>query len=326
MRIVTPDGKAVTANECQNKELFWTMRGGGPGFGVLVSATIKAFPTPKVSFAVMLANQTTTNDDALFDLLAEFNTHIPEFSDAGLLGYYIYHTKGDFKQIIFMLHVLNRPATDIDAIIKPFTDKFNQKLYKDNLSIGYRVPPMQVPNYNTYANAMFRNDQVKRDALLPSRLVPKSALTPANKPLLKEKLAQAAFPGEAWIVGAMGAGRNASIAHKPEEMSLNPAWRNTYVHIFTMAGFPADEAGKAKAYDFATNTMEQALIDLAPDSGAYLNEANPFTKDPFKTFWGSNYPRLKQIKKKFDPKGVFVCRTCVGSDEWEEKGDKICRK
>ena len=32
--IVTPDGKLRTANEFQNKDLFWALRGGGPGFGV----------------------------------------------------------------------------------------------------------------------------------------------------------------------------------------------------------------------------------------------------------------------------------------------------
>jgi hypothetical protein len=32
--IVTPDGKLRTANAYQNEDLFWALRGGGPGFGV----------------------------------------------------------------------------------------------------------------------------------------------------------------------------------------------------------------------------------------------------------------------------------------------------
>jgi hypothetical protein len=32
--IVTPDGKLRTANQFQNQDLFWALRGGGPGFGV----------------------------------------------------------------------------------------------------------------------------------------------------------------------------------------------------------------------------------------------------------------------------------------------------
>jgi hypothetical protein len=32
--IVTPDGEVRKANAYKNKDLFWALRGGGPGFGV----------------------------------------------------------------------------------------------------------------------------------------------------------------------------------------------------------------------------------------------------------------------------------------------------
>ena len=31
--------------------------------------------------------------------------------------------------------------------------------------------------------------------------------------------------------------------------------------------------------------------------------------------WGSNYDSLLEIKRKFDPQGVFWCRHCVGDEE-----------
>lgn len=34
--IVTPDGELRTANEYQETDLFWALRGGGPGFGVCI--------------------------------------------------------------------------------------------------------------------------------------------------------------------------------------------------------------------------------------------------------------------------------------------------
>jgi hypothetical protein len=34
--IVTPDGKVRTANKYQEEDLFWALRGGGPGFGVCI--------------------------------------------------------------------------------------------------------------------------------------------------------------------------------------------------------------------------------------------------------------------------------------------------
>ena len=78
----------------------------------------------------------------------------------------------------------------------------------------------------------------------------------------------------------------------------------------------------------------QALRDLAPDTGAYMNEADPTEPEWQKAFWGENYKRLARLKRKWDPRGVFWCRACVGSEEWVvEGGDaigqhegRICRK
>lgn len=43
--VVTPNGDLVTADECQNKDLFWAIRGGGGGtFGVILSLTVNTYP------------------------------------------------------------------------------------------------------------------------------------------------------------------------------------------------------------------------------------------------------------------------------------------
>ena len=40
-KIVTADGRIAIANEYQNEDLFYAMRGGGFGFGVVVSLTVR---------------------------------------------------------------------------------------------------------------------------------------------------------------------------------------------------------------------------------------------------------------------------------------------
>lgn len=41
-KVVTADGNLVVANEVVNQDLFWALRGGGPGaWGVVVEATVK---------------------------------------------------------------------------------------------------------------------------------------------------------------------------------------------------------------------------------------------------------------------------------------------
>jgi hypothetical protein len=58
------------------------------------------------------------------------------------------------------------------------------------------------------------------------------------------------------------------------------------------------------------------LRDITPDSGSYMSEADRLEPDFKHAFYGGNYPRLLDIKKKYDPHDVFWAATAVGSDSW----------
>lgn len=47
MNVVTADGKPRIVSQSEEKDLFWAMRGAGPNFGIVTSATVKAFPFPE---------------------------------------------------------------------------------------------------------------------------------------------------------------------------------------------------------------------------------------------------------------------------------------
>jgi hypothetical protein len=51
------------------------------------------------------------------------------------------------------------------------------------------------------------------------------------------------------------------------------------------------------------------------EQAACINEANFMEKDG-KVFYGSNYGRLEEIKKKYDPKDMFHVLGAVGNDTW----------
>lgn len=69
------------------------------------------------------------------------------------------------------------------------------------------------------------------------------------------------------------------------------------------------------------------LADLIPDGGhSYLNEGDPFEPKWQEVFYGDNYNRLQQIKKKYDPEDLLYARTAVGSEAWTEAIDgRLCR-
>jgi hypothetical protein len=107
---------------------------------------------------------------------------------------------------------------------------------------------------------------------------------------------------------------------------------------------PLDETARATVEHNVNHVQVEALRQLVPDSGAYLNEVCLFSSIPIclktqslriqanwnepnfqQAFWGSNYERLKGIKKAVDPDDVFWCHVCVGNEGWEEIGDYLCR-
>lgn len=53
-------------------------------------------------------------------------------------------------------------------------------------------------------------------------------------------------------------------------------------------------------------------------------QASLYEKDFKNTFFGSHYRKLKAIKDKYDPQGLFLVASGVGSDEWD--GSLNCRR
>lgn len=54
-----------------------------------------------------------------------------------------------------------------------------------------------------------------------------------------------------------------------------------------------------------------ALKHLAPDSGTYMNKADPTNPDWRDDYFGEHYPGLSELKLKWDPHGIFGCKPRV---------------
>ncbi len=63
-----------------------------------------------------------------------------------------------------------------------------------------------------------------------------------------------------------------------------------------------------------------ALRAVAGETGSYFNETSYFEKNWQQSFWGGNYPRLAQVKQKYDPNGLFYVHNGVGSEGWSKDG------
>jgi len=117
------------------------------------------------------------------------------------------------------------------------------------------------------------------------------------------------------------------LPHLPAKAIL-PAWREAQKFLITMLPWndTATDAQILSDRSKITHTFDEPLRQLAPLSGAYLNEADTDEPDWQYAFYGSHYPQLLKIKDKWDPDGMLYGSTAVGGDRWFEDQDRrLCR-
>lgn len=75
-----------------------------------------------------------------------------------------------------------------------------------------------------------------------------------------------------------------------------------------------------------TEVFVPRLAALTPGGSAYLNEADYRQPQWQNVFYGGNYQRLLDIKRRYDPHDLFYGLTAVGSEAWTVREDgRLCR-
>lgn len=331
MEIVSPTGDILTLNECQNTDLFWAMRGGGGStFGVLTSVTMALIPSPEVVGMTFWIGTGADNTQA-FDMLAYVVSQFPDLADAGISGYpIVFNTVKNFidgsdtfiKGIIGKLILPGSSnATQLVEKIKPIFQHVNATwpgMFGEYNTTYY-------PDFQAWYAENFDPSPTGHENLMSSRLLDRPALT-SDLAALKLALAKFSASGQATVYIVSG-----PAVHKAQPRgggnAVLPVWRRTYVHATASIAYytPNNSTYLADAKEL-TGFFSSAMRDLAPDTGAYMNEASKYETDWQTTFWGEHYARLLLIKRQVDPTDVFWCTPCVGSERWAEEADgSLCR-
>jgi len=321
--VVTAAGHYLTINETSHPDLFWAMRGGGSSFAVMLSVTFKAYPKLNATFYTY-AYAAKSNSDTYWSLVAHLHSEYPAISEFGGMGYH-YPTPGVLSPIPTYGNDLiigqwifpHKSPGEVKAIMSPIEAKFNTS--------AWSTDPVYIPisNHNTTDDIMlhFATSQPQtagQTGRLGSWLLDGPGLT-SNLTKLKESI-KAIMPLPRQIITHVVAGpgvRNAVTTIPGGSNAVNPAWRKAYAHVVLPRTWPPYNT-TLKTY-FTTKLREEVAIlkDLAPTSGAYINEADPSNPDWKNDYFGEHYPRLLEIKNRYDPQGVFWCKPCVGYDQWD---------
>ncbi|CAH0020792.1 unnamed protein product [Clonostachys rhizophaga] len=325
MVVVTPAGEILTVNEEQSPDLFWALRGGGGStFGVVISYTIRAYPTPQVQhtlvFTIIPSNSSRRNEFMGFMM-----GKVPELMDSGLSGLCIvdpdgktsdvYNLPANMSMFAGSLTLLDRGPDDYITLLDQLNSTLQER-FGGEASLVAEKPK----SYGTFLEwfSLQTNLQPGRTFLIESWLLDRDTLT-NNPDALVEAVTSAAKPARTiYFYNFAGKGVQAA---KPRggSTAIHPGWRKAYTLAISDVEF--DPYSETSEMEIAHSMIEayKPLRELAPGMGSYHNEGMIYDKSPDETFWGDNYERLLEIKRSIDPDDVFWCTPCVGNDRWEQK-------
>jgi FAD/FMN-containing dehydrogenase len=127
--------------------------------------------------------------------------------------------------------------------------------------------------------------------------------------------------------GLAGAPADALAASR--DTATNPAVLDAFVLVIIADGERAAYPGLARpainveAAQKNKRDIDRAAAELrriVPNAGSYVSESNYFNSSWQEAYWGVNYPRLRAVKRKYDPDGLFFVHHGVGSEEWSADG------
>jgi len=132
-------------------------------------------------------------------------------------------------------------------------------------------------------------------------------------------------PGDPANKGLAGAPADAIAAAK--DTAMNPAVVDAFALALSGAwGQPAypgvpghgPDAAAARSEFEAVDQSMNAIRKLLPNVASYVWETDFSQPNWQEAFWGGNFPRLRAVKDKYDPVGLFFLHH--GSEDWSADG------
>lgn len=187
--IVTPSGNLITANACQNEDIYWAIRGGGGGtFGVIVNMTMKAYTVPKMTLMGLnlVANNGTSTKD-WWKVVAKLHALLPALQDQGVKGYYTIGGPPSSQTVslagsLFLWDASNGTALNV-------TSPIQQLISENTATVTGSVEVVPIPSFYGLLDTITIPDHAGGNAISAARLISREVVT-ENEDLLAEVLAE----------------------------------------------------------------------------------------------------------------------------------------
>ncbi|KAJ7253995.1 permease family-domain-containing protein [Mycena rebaudengoi] len=313
-QIVVASGELLKVNSISHPDLFYALRGGGAGsWGVLVSATVRTFPTFNATFSLIVLTSSST--PALGALAAVHAQHIFDLDPVrGGQYFYLQRLAPNGTAVFFLTTFLPNLSVEAGtAMLQPF------------LAAARAIPDMTVAS-EVYLDEVVNDllfqadDAVGENFAAGSRLIPEQRIG----------ISRRRWGGYTKSCGGGGSkhlrnprGGRPSVSERPHLIRA----ASRLADLLLINKWP-DSAPLATIKAVRTQFRDVQLPILAQIAGsgsdvaAYSNEADVLEADFQTTFFGPNYAKLSAIKRRYDPKDLFIVGAGVGSERWDQWGSR----
>ncbi len=286
-QVVTADGALVNASADEHPDLFWALRGGGGNFGVVTEFTFRLHPVSDVYGGPMLFE--LSDAPAILAYFRDFISGAPReyggfpaFQIAPPLPFIPADRVGD--TFLLVVSCWTGSVADGERILQGFRE--------------VAAPVAEHVGVMPYAglNSAF-------DALVPPGLQ------------------------HYWKASFVTDLTEAAIAAHVEHGARVPVVNST-VHIYPINGACHDVAPDATAFGHRDASFAAVIAGMWPDPadnpahiawvkdyhaavtphsepGGYVNFASADDQARVADSYGSNYPRLREVKRRYDPDNLF---------------------
>jgi FAD/FMN-containing dehydrogenase len=284
--------KAIIADEKNNSDLLWALRGAGNGnFGVVTSLTYKIHPLTQTIYVTA----TWPGLDDLGGVFEAWQRSAPH-ADNRLTSQLEIH-----RDEIRLVGVLaSGSEADATQMLAPILSVGDPDVSTANASWADTYAGFQIPMAEEAANWKFSSQFV-------SDPFPVEAIS-----LVGSFMSKAPTPDCNYFTNAFGG------AVKASEPSGGSAFthRNALFYAEPGAGWGTRGGGVPATADPLTAKCQAWIAEfshaLGPYvNGAYVNVPNAGMADWETAYWGPNVDRLRTIKAKYDPENVFCFEQSV---------------
>jgi FAD binding domain-containing protein len=177
--VLLPSGEIVTTNECQYPDLFFAIRGGGGStYGAVLSATMRAHPTPQVHHHTFFMSSKTNDSSDFYEVSAFVLSKFPRLKEGGMQGYFGFRGGGTPGNRPITLnwgfYTYNKPTGTIEKLFAPIKERLDEE--KDRVTYFSQISSS--PTYfSQYRRASGGEPFATGTGWLGGWLIPEDALT-----------------------------------------------------------------------------------------------------------------------------------------------------